>query len=118
MYDELMTRTPLSAQRGISSLTFALFKDMGWYTVDDTFNDTSPYGYQKGCDFFNNGCNSSTAYIEFCTTGSNIKSCTSQSLSKSTCQIDAYSDNCGIWIGTLNCVDVDAQSDGYKSLCQ
>ena len=62
MYDEVMTRTALGSQRGISGLTFALFADMGWYTVDDTFNDTSPYGYQKGCDFFNFGCNSSTSY--------------------------------------------------------
>lgn len=62
MYDELMTRTPLSAQRGISALTFALLKDMGWYTVDDTFNDTSPYGYNKGCEFFNNACNSTTSF--------------------------------------------------------
>jgi proprotein convertase subtilisin/kexin type 5 len=62
MYDEIMTRTALSAQRGISGLTFALLKDMGWYTVDDTFNDTSPYGYKKGCEFFFNGCNSTTTF--------------------------------------------------------
>lgn len=91
---------------------------MGWYTVDDTFNDTSPYGYNKGCDFFNNGCNSSTTYTEFCTAGQNIKSCTSQSMSKSTCQVGTYTDKCGVWVGTLNCVDPDAASDGYKSLCQ
>jgi|JI9StandDraft_1071089.scaffolds.fasta_scaffold683112_1 hypothetical protein len=118
MYDELMTRDALGSQRGISGLTFALFSDMGWYTVDATFNDTSPYGYKKGCDFFNLGCNSSTTYTEFCTAGLNVKSCTSQSLSKSTCQTNAYSDKCGIWKGTLNCVDPDAASDGYKNLCQ
>jgi hypothetical protein len=49
MYDEIMTRTPLGAQRGVSGLTYALFKDMGWYFVDDTFNDTSPFGYKKTC---------------------------------------------------------------------
>jgi hypothetical protein len=52
MYDELMTGTSLgSTIKYFSGLTFAALKDMGWYTVDDTFNETSNYGYQKGCTF-------------------------------------------------------------------
>lgn len=49
MYDELMTATALGSLKYFSGLTFAALKDMGWYTVDDTFSDTSNYGYQKGC---------------------------------------------------------------------
>ena len=37
MYDELMTGTSLGTAKYFSGLTFALLKDMGWYTVDDTF---------------------------------------------------------------------------------
>jgi len=38
MYDEMMTATTLGATKGFSALTFAALKDMGWYTVDDSFN--------------------------------------------------------------------------------
>ena len=40
-----MTATQLGAQKGFSGLTFAILKDMGWYEVDDSFNDTTNYGY-------------------------------------------------------------------------
>jgi hypothetical protein len=33
-----MTATSFGAAKGMSGLTFALLKDMGWYTVDDTFS--------------------------------------------------------------------------------
>lgn len=56
MYDELMTATAYGATKGYSALTFAVLKDMGWYTVDDTFNETSNYGYQNGCSFFKDAC--------------------------------------------------------------
>lgn len=51
-----MTGTDLGAQKGFSGLSYALLKDMGWYNVDDTFNDTSNYGKGKGCDFYNDAC--------------------------------------------------------------
>jgi hypothetical protein len=44
-----MTGTSLGAQKGFSGLTFAILKDMGWYTVDDTWSDTTNYGYHLGC---------------------------------------------------------------------
>lgn len=56
IYDELMTGTKLGAQKPITALTFAILKDMGWYGVDDTFNDTTNYGYQKGCSFLTDAC--------------------------------------------------------------
>jgi hypothetical protein len=39
-------------------------------------------------------------------------------MSKAICQKNSYSDGCGIWIGTLNCVDPDADPDSYKLLCE
>ena len=54
MYDELMTATSLGATKGFSALTFAALKDMGWYTVDDSFNETTNYGYQKNANTQNN----------------------------------------------------------------
>ena len=37
MYDELMTGTSLGTAKYFSGLSFALLKDTGWYTVDDSF---------------------------------------------------------------------------------
>jgi Leishmanolysin len=62
MYDEIMTGTNLGASKGFSAITFAALKDMGWYTVDDSFNETTNYGYQKGCDFINNACLGSASF--------------------------------------------------------
>lgn len=64
----MMTGTELGPQKIISALSFALLKDMGWYGVDDSFNDTTNYGYQKGCSFFYDACysNSTTFPKYFC----------------------------------------------------
>jgi hypothetical protein len=51
-----MTATSLGANKYFSGLTFSALKDMGWYTVDDTFNDTTNYGYKKGCPFVQDAC--------------------------------------------------------------
>lgn len=56
MYDELMTGTALGTAKYFSGLTFALLKDSGWYTVDETFAGTSNFGYQKGCTFVSDAC--------------------------------------------------------------
>ena len=47
-----------------------------------------------------------------------VKSCTSQSFSKGVCQVNPYSDKCGIWISTLHCVDPNALDDGFKTQSQ
>lgn len=39
-------------------------------------------------------------------------------LSKAVCQVDAYSDKCGIWVSSLHCVDPNAQDDGFKTASQ
>ena len=46
-----MTGTAIGPQKMFSGLTYAMLKDMGWYEVDDSFNETTNYGYQKGCAF-------------------------------------------------------------------
>jgi hypothetical protein len=57
-----MTIGDLDAQKGISPITFAFIQDMGWYTVDMTFNDSSNFGYKKGCEFLRNVCHSAKNY--------------------------------------------------------
>jgi hypothetical protein len=57
-----MTGTNLGSSKGFSALTFAALKDMGWYTVDDSFNETINYGYHKGCNFVYDACLGSTSY--------------------------------------------------------
>ena len=118
-YDELMTATQLGAQKGFSGLTFALLKDMGWYEVDDTFNDTSNYGYKMGCDFYNDACYGATTYDEyFCdTTAFNgVSTCATNFMSKAICtSTGTLTDGCGIFGGYLHCVDPATSDDGYKS---
>ena len=115
----MMTATQLGAQKGISGLTFAILKDMGWYEVDDTFNDTSNYGYKMGCDFYNGGCYSGVTYDKyFCdASATGVVACATNFLSKSQCFDDSslMSDGCGIWAGFTHCVDPDTSDDGFKS---
>lgn len=60
-----MTGTDLKTQKAFSGLTFSLLMDMGWYDVDDTFNDTLNFGYKKTCDFVENACYSSNTYEKY-----------------------------------------------------
>ena len=87
MYDELMTGTALGTAKYFSGLTFALLKDMGWYTVDDTFVETSNYGYNKGCSFVTEACYG-TNFTEFCdnsTHPSTTSYCDSNFIGKAIC---------------------------------
>lgn len=121
MYDEIMTGTKLGPQKGFSGLTFALLKDMGWYEVDDSFNDTSNYGYHMGCDFYNNACydinQTFTDYFCDSTTSSTTAFCSTNYVAKATCtnQTGIMSDGCGLYGGYLNCIDPSQSDDGYKS---
>jgi hypothetical protein len=38
---------------------------MGWYDTDDTFNDTSNYGYKKGCSFYFDACYGSASMPKY-----------------------------------------------------
>lgn len=119
MYDEMMTGTQLGAQKGLSGLTYALLKDMGWYEVDDAFNDTSNYGYHEGCDFYNHACYNATVLPKyFCdmTAYTGVSACSTNFLSKAVCtNTGAMTDGCGILGGYFHCVDPAQSDDGYKS---
>jgi hypothetical protein len=58
----MMTATAFGATKGVFGLTFALLKDTGWYLADDTFLETTNYGYKKGCSFVLDACYSSTSF--------------------------------------------------------
>ena len=49
----------------LSQFTLSLLYDTGWYDVDFTLAEYIGWGKGKGCDFINNGCNSTTSYEEF-----------------------------------------------------
>jgi hypothetical protein len=75
---------------------------MGWYNVDGTFNDTTNFGYKKGCTFYTDVCHSSLSPPKpFCnpTTQNGISSCSSTHLGKGLCskQPGLMSDDCGLW---------------------
>lgn len=118
MYDEIMTGTALGAVKYFSGLTFSALRDMGWYTVDSTFNETSNFGYNKGCDFINKACYG-TNFEEFCDPAAlaSISKCSSSFYSKAICSSEAglMADGCGLYGPYFNCVDPDSQNDGYQS---
>lgn len=93
---------------------------MGWYGVDDKFNDTTNYGYQKGCSFFFDACysaNSDSKY--FCNPSNyvNVTECSTTFTGKALCKNDAalMADGCGIFAEYFNCVDPNSLADFYQS---
>ena len=119
MYDELMTGTSLGAQKTFTGLTFAMLKDMGWYEVDDTFNDTTNYGFNKGCDFYNDACYGSSYDKYFCSPASftDVSECSTTFTGKAICddQAGLMADGCGLFAEYFYCVDPDESDDGYKA---
>ena len=92
---------------------------MGWYQVDDTFNDTTNYGYKLGCTFYNNGCYGTSYDKYFCNpvTFTNVFTCATTHLGKSQCSDDSsvMADGCGLFVQYFHCVDPATSNDGYKS---
>ena len=119
MYDELMTGTELGAQKGVSGLSYAMLRDMGWYEVDGTFNDSTNYGYKKGCTFYDEGCYQTSFNDYFCdsVTLDGVSKCATNFLGKAICtnQAAVMADGCGMWASYFDCVDPDEIDDGYKS---
>jgi hypothetical protein len=115
-----MTATSFGAAKGMSGLTFALLKDTGWYTVDDTFSETSNYGYQQGCSFVLDACYNNTSYAEFCNsvTQNNVSYCQTNFYSKAICDNTStlMSDGCGLYGPYFNCVDDTSTDPGYQAL--
>ena len=114
-----MTGTTIGAQKGFSGLTYALLRDMGWYEVDATFNDTSNYGYKLGCNFYNNGCYGTSHPDYFCDSAalSGVSKCATNFLGKAICtsQAAVMADGCGMFASYFDCVDPAEVDDGYKS---
>jgi hypothetical protein len=115
-----MTATSFGAAKGLSGLTFALLKDTGWYTVDDSFSETTNYGYQSGCSFFLDACYSSINYPEFCNVASqsNNSYCLTNFYSKAICDNTSslMADGCGIYGPYFNCVDDASTDPGYQAV--
>lgn len=95
-----MTGTSLGARKGFSGLTFAMLKDMGWYTVDDSWSDTTNYGYGLGCPFMEDACYGTSDPKYFCNQAAtlNVSFCDTNFLGKSTCtnQTAFMADGCGM----------------------
>ena len=53
--DELMAST-VGLGRVITWFTFKFLEDTGWYRLSKVDPDYFAWGYQKGCDFYNNNC--------------------------------------------------------------
>lgn len=118
-----MTGTSLgTTNKYFSGLSFAALKDMGWYTVDDSFAGTTNYGYKKGCDFVRDACYSATSFTEFCNaaTSSSISACQTSFFGKAVCTNDAaaMADGCGIYGPYANCIDPSTTDNSYASYTQ
>ena len=115
-----MTGTELGAQKAFSGLTFAILKDMGWYAVDDTYNDTVNYGYMKGCSFVNDACYGATTDAKyFCdpTAFTGVSECSTSFLGKATCSdvSGLMADGCGLFGEYFHCVDESSTDDSYQT---
>ena len=65
--NELMTTDTEDLHSSVvSDFTIALLNDTGWYQVTDYLRDPLTWGQSKGCDFFENACDSQKSYEEFC----------------------------------------------------
>lgn len=119
-----MTASRFGPTKTYSGATFALFKDSGWYIVNDVEEETLMWGYQKGCEFLEFACNHPVKkFDEFCTeTGAT--QCTGGREGKGKCEtnptrLEKYfmDGTCGIVnpYGNAKCIDEnDANSDtGY-----
>lgn len=118
-----MTGTQLGpSAKYFSGLTFAILRDMGWYTVDSTFNETSNFGYQKGCDFLKKGCTGGTTFSEFCdsATLSQTSLCQTNFMGKAICSSTSslMADGCGLYGPYFSCADPNSVNDGYQSYTQ
>jgi hypothetical protein len=105
-----MTATAFGGSKGFFGLTFALLKDTGWYVPDDSFSETSGFGYQRGCSFVLDACFSSTSFREFCDTNTQPSTnsyCQSTFHSKAICinQAANMADDCAIYVPYFNCID-------------
>ncbi len=63
-----MTSSDILGDIVITPITMALLDDSGWYLTDKTLADVDRWGFNKGCEFFNNKCSSTSSFKEFCAT--------------------------------------------------
>jgi hypothetical protein len=121
----------------ISNATLAIFRDMGWYRVN--WGQAEPYymGYQQGCSFALNKCNTWTQARTFCSVA-NARGCTVDRRAKGYCdyatgqtipsQYQYFGDTsaggffirdyCPITIGYSNgyCGDASSLAQSYDSI--
>ncbi|EAR96681.1 leishmanolysin family protein (macronuclear) [Tetrahymena thermophila SB210] len=93
---ELMTPSALVEDLNLTVFTVAVLKDTGyWDDVNENLSDPIYWGRNKGCDFFQNACQSSTQYEEFAT--ANQKGCSfwgdGQGIGSTS---DRFGDNCSV----------------------
>ena len=94
---------------------------MGWYGVDDTFNDTTNYGKGLGCAFYHDACHGSNTYSKyFCNPAAftDVTECSTTFLGRAGCsdQSQLMADGCGLFVDYSNCADPDTQNYGYESM--
>lgn len=91
---------------------------MGWYTVDNNWDDTTNYGYQLGCSFMTDACYGTASSKYFCNYAatSSISQCDTDFLGKAVCtnQTAMMADGCGMLGEYFACVDPNSIDDGYK----
>lgn len=53
---DIVTAITLPTDQVLSQLTLALFEDTGWYKVDYSMGQMSPFGHGRGCNFVYEDC--------------------------------------------------------------
>jgi hypothetical protein len=92
--DEYMTGDLDTLDPAYSVLTFALFEDTGWYTVDWAWATPMNFGRDKGCAFHTDKCiadDKAAQFEEFCTDTTSRTRCDYNHLYVGSCGISTES---------------------------
>ncbi|KAL4453892.1 hypothetical protein ABPG74_003775 [Tetrahymena malaccensis] len=93
---EIMTPSALTEGLNLTFFTVALLKDTGyWDDVNENLTDPIYWGRGKGCDFFENACQSTTQFEEFATPGQQGCSFWGDGQGKGS-NADSFGDTCNI----------------------
>ena len=90
--NELMT-SRISGYPVLSTFTFALMEDSGWYQVDHNKAQHLAFGNMAGCSFFEDKC--SISHAEFCNVPQSL-ACSKKYMGKTICKTSPFSNNCFI----------------------
>lgn len=89
-----MNPEPTKLNEKLSIFSLAVMEDSGWFQVDYSLAEPFTWGKNKGCDFYNNACQSQeNSFSEFCQSGEET-GCIDNNRFKGTCSANVFMGDC------------------------